>query len=459
MRPRKEVKGQDDLFRARLDQIIDMSHELVRLAATIDWRLADQKFGEVYSDGAGQPPLPTRLMAGASILKHTFNLSDEELVRRWIENPYFQYFCGMEFFCHKAPFDPSSLSRWRTRMGAERLEALLQESLSVAVRTKAIDVRDLSKVIVDTTVEEKAITFPTDAKLTNRAREKLVKLAKKHGLKLRQYYPRVGKLALMKHQRYAHAKQWKRAGRELRSLRTYLGRVMRDIERQIKGDGALNEIFRPMLFLAGRVHKQRRGERGKKVYSLHAPEVECIGKGKAHKPYEFGVKVSVATTVARSPGGQFVLAAKALPGNPYDGHTLSTVIPHVEAIVGNEVKRIIADKGYRGHGAPAPYDMRVYVSEQKRGVTRAIKRDLKRRSAVEPVIGHMKSDHRMDRNFLAHAEGDAANAVLAAVGYNFARLLAWLRRLLCALALARLGAIMLPRAASPLTSTAPPIAA
>lgn len=273
MRPREQVKGQDDLFRARLDQIIDMSHELVRLAATIDWRLADQKFGEVYSDGAGQPPLPTRLMAGASILKHTFNLSDEELVRRWIENPYFQHFCGMEFFCHKAPFDPSSLSRWRTRMGAERLEVLLQESLSVAVRTKAIDVRDLSKVIVDTTVEEKAITFPTDAKLTNRAREKLVKLAKKHGLKLRQYYPRVGKLALMKHQRYAHAKQWKRAGRELRSLRTYLGRVMRDIERQIKGDGALNEIFRQMLFLAGRVHKQRRGERGKKVYSLHAPEV------------------------------------------------------------------------------------------------------------------------------------------------------------------------------------------
>lgn len=150
-----------------------------------------------------------------------------------------------------------------------------------------------------------------------------------------------------------------------------------------------------------------------------------------------------------------MLAAKALPGNPYDGHTLSTVIPHVEAIVGNEVKRIIADKGYRGHGAPAPYDMRVYVSEQKRGVTRAIKRDLKRRSAVEPVIGHMKSDHRMDRNFLIGTEGDAANAVLAAVGYNFARLLAWLRRLLCALALARLGAIMLPRAASPLTSTAP----
>ena len=249
MRPREEAKGQNDLFRSRLDQIIDMGHELVRFGGLINWQRLDETFGEVYADGPGQPPLPTRLMAGASILKHTFNLSDEELARRWVENPYFQHFCGMEFFCHKAPFDPSSLSRWRSRMGSERLEALLQESLSVAVDVKAIDVRDLSKMIVDTTVQEKAITFPTDAKLTNRAREKLVKLAKKYGLKLRQGYPRVGKLALMKHQRYAHAKQFKRAGRELRRLRTYLGRVIRDIERQIKDKPALNVIFRPMLFL------------------------------------------------------------------------------------------------------------------------------------------------------------------------------------------------------------------
>jgi IS5 family transposase len=429
MRPREQSRGQDDLFRTRLDQIIDMKHELVRLAGAVSWPLLDQKLGDMYTDGPGQPPLPTRLMAGLSILKHTFDLSDEELERRWVENPYFQYFCGEEFFRHKAPFDRSSLSRWRTRMGEARLEILLQESLAVAVKTEAVEVKDLSKVIVDTTVQEKAVTFPTDAKLANRAREKLVKLASKHGLKLRQGYPRVGKLALMKHQRYAHAKQFKRARRELRRLKTLLGRVIRDIERKLKNAPWLEPIFRPLLFLAGRVHDQSRGQRGRKVYSLHAPEVECIGKGKAHKPYEFGVKVSIATTVAPSRGGQFVLAAKALPGSPYDGHTLSTVIPHIEQIVGNEVKRIIADKGYRGHGAPAPYDMRVFVSGQKRGVTRAIGRELKRRSAVEPVIGHLKSDHRMDRNFLIGSEGDAANAVLAAVGYNFARLLAWLKQL------------------------------
>ena len=450
MRPREQTRGQEDLFRSRLEQIINMKHALVRLGGQIDWRRIGDKLGEVYTDDPGQPPLPTRLMGGMAILKHMHNLSDDEVLLRWVENPYFQHFCGEEFFRHELPFERSSMTRWRQRMGAERLEVLLQESLAVAVKTEAIDVTDLAKVIVDTTVQEKAITFPTDAKLLNRAREKLVKLAKTHGLKLRQGYPRVGKLALIKYQRYAHAKQFKRARRQLRRLRTLLGRVMRDIERRVQGRPSLNQIFRPLLFLAGRVHAQERGQRGRKVYSLHAPEVECIGKGKAHKSYEFGVKVSVATTVAPSRGGQFVLAAKALPGNPYDGHTLSTVIPHLEAIIGNEIGRIIADKGYRGHGAPRPYDMRVYVSEQKRGVTRAIKRELKRRAAVEPVIGHMKSDHRMDRNYLIGSHGDAANAVLAAVGYNFARLIGWLRRLLCAL-------LPLLIAASPYRASAAPM--
>ncbi len=338
MRPREQSRGQDDLFRSRLDQIINMRHELVRLSLLIDWPLINRSLGEVYSDGPGQPPLPTRLMAGVAILKHTFNLSDEELVARWIENPYFQHFCGEEHFRHEAPFDRSSMTRWRHRMGEARLEVLLQESLAIAVKTDAVVVEDLSKVIVDTTVQEKAVTFPTDAKLLNRARVMLVKLANKHGLKLRQGYPKVGKLALMRYQRYAHAKQWKRARRELRRLKTFLGRVIRDIDRQVRSSPSLNTIFRPKLFLAQRVHTQERGQRGPKVYSIHAPEVECIGKGKAHKPYEFGVKVSVATTVAASPGGQFVLAAKSLPGSPYDGHTLSVVIPHVENIVGNELR-------------------------------------------------------------------------------------------------------------------------
>src|SRR5205807_882492 len=276
--------------------------------------------------------------------------------------------------------------------------------------------------------------------LLNRARERLVRLAAHVGVELRQSYARVGKLALIKHQHYAHAHQFKRANRSLRRLKTYLGRVIRDIGRRIDGDPELEEIFAQPLSLSRRVLAQDQRQRGPKVYSLHAPEVECIGKGKAHRPYEFGVKVSVATTAHRSKGGQFVTHIAALPGNPYDGHTLATVIPQMQALIGNVLDRCIADAGYRGHNAPPEYKFKVYTTGQKRRVTPQIKREFKRRAAIEPVIGHLKEHHRMGRNYLAHASGDATNAVLAAAGYNFRRLLAWLRflllRILIALGLA-----------------------
>ena len=178
------------------------------------------------------------------------------------------------------------------------------------------------------------------------------------------------------------------------------------------------------------MREQQQRQRGPKVYSLHAPEVECIGKGKAHRPYEFGVKVSVATTIGHAKGGQFVTHVKALPGNPYDGHTLASVIPDIEALIGNIIERLLADKGYRGHNAPPDYKFRVFLSGQRRGVTPKIKRELRRRAAVEPVIGHLKAEHRMGRNYLWFRRGDAANAVLAAAGYNFRRLIRWLRLLL-----------------------------
>jgi IS5 family transposase len=375
-------------------------------------------------------------MAGLAIIKHMHNLSDEALCERWVENPYYQYFCGEEFFQHQLVFDRSSLTRWRQRMGKERLQALLQESLAVATRTEAMKPTDLSRVIIDTTVQPKAVMFPTDAKLIHRALERLVRLAKKLGVDLRQSYRRVAKLALIRHQRYAHAKQFKRANRSLRKLKTYLGRTMRDIGRKIVGDNELHETFVRPLYLAERVLTQNRHQRGRKVYSLHAPEVECIGKGKAHKPYEFGVKVSVATTLRHSRGGQFVTHVAALPGNPYDGHTLATVIPAAQELIGNTIERIITDAGYRGHNAPPEYQFKVYTAGQKRRVTPQIKRDFKRRAAVEPVIGHLKEGHRMGRNHLAHSSGDAINAVLAAVGYNFHLLLRWLRRFLWHIVLA-----------------------
>ena len=255
-------------------------------------------------------------------------------------------------------------------------------------------------------------------------------------MRLRQSYVRVGKLALIKHQRYAHAKQFKRAGKALRSLRTQLGRVIRDIRRRLQAQPGLEGDFATQLALAERVLGQRQRQRGPKVYSLHAPEVECIGKGKAHKPYEFGVKVSVATPIGRCKGGQFVAHVKALPGAPYDGHTLGVVLPEIEREIGANLERIVADKGYRGHNATDKHRLKVFLSGQRRGITPQIKRELKRRAAVEPVIGHLKAEHRMGRNFLAHRTGDANNAVLAAAGYNFRRLLLWLALLLSAIRLA-----------------------
>ncbi len=231
--------------------------------------------------------------------------------------------------------------------------------------------------------------------------------------------------------RYTHAHQFKRARRMLKFLRTRLGRVIRDINRKIDGNAAQEERFRPLLILAGRVQAQDHRQRGPKVYSLHAPEVECIGKGKARAPYEFGCKVSIATPVTQPKGGQFVLHARALHGNPFDGHTLGPAIADIERMTGIEVKRGHVDKGYRGHGHP--HKFRIWISGQVRRTTAAIKREMKRRAAIEPVIGHVKAEHRMDRNYLKGREGDRINAILAAAGYNFSLLLRWLAELLRAL--------------------------
>jgi len=304
----------------------------------------------------------------------------------------------------------------------------LQESLSVAHRSGAIETKDLERVVVDTTVQEKAIAHPTDARLTHRAIEKLVDLAKREGVELRQSYLHVAKRAAIMVGRYTHAHQFKRARRELKFLRTRLGRIIRDIRRKIEGDPALEDRFGPLLDLAHRVRHQEQRQRGPKVYSLHAPEVECIGKGKARAPYEFGCKVSIATPATAPKGGQFVLHAKALHGNPYDGHTLGPVIADLEKLTGVAARRIHGDKGYRGHNYPDRF--KVWISGQVRRVTKAIRREMRRRAAVEPVIGHLKDDHRMRRNHLKGRDGDRINAVLAAAGYNFSLLRHWFKELL-----------------------------
>lgn len=414
---------QKDLFRPALDQIIDLSHPMVRLACHIDWAFIEARLGEVYSPGAGHPPLPIRLMAGLLIVKHMQSLSDEALCARFLDSPYVQFFCGEQVFRHDLPFDRSSLTRWRQRLGEERLSALLQESLSIAHKAGAMETRDLERVVLDTTVQPKAIAHPTDARLMHRALVKLVAMAKRSGVTLRQSYLRVAKRAAIMAGRYTHAHQFKRALRELRLLRSRLGRVVRDIDRRIVGNAAAKERLVPLLAVAKRVLIQNHKQRGPKVYALHAPEVECIGKGKARAPYEFGCKVSVATPATKPKGGQFVLHVKALHGNPFDGHTLGPMVAEMEKLTGVAAVRVHVDKGYRGHNHPNRF--KVWITGQVRRVTPTIKREMKRRAAVEPVIGHLKADHRMDRNHLKGRSGDAINALMAAVGYNFSLLLRW----------------------------------
>ena len=286
MRPReRQETGEQDLFRSRLDRIIDLTHALVKLSRAIDWRFLEAQFGSVYSDGPGCPPLPTRLMAGLALFKHMYDLSDEALCDGWIENPDLQFFCGEEFFQHRLPFDRSSLTRWRQRMGEAKLTALIQESLSVATRTEAMKPRDLARFVVDTTVQPKAVMFPTDAKLLNRARERLVRLAAHVGVELRQSYARVGKLALIKHQTLCpcpsvQARQQKPAqAQDLSGPRHPRHRATH--RRRSRARRNLRPTAEPLPARAG-ANTQR--QRGPKVYSLHAPEVECIGKGKAHRP-------------------------------------------------------------------------------------------------------------------------------------------------------------------------------
>ena len=443
MRPRKGPTDRpDDLFRARLDQIIDMGHELVRLAGKIDWKGIDERLAGQFSEN-GRPATETRFMVGLLLLKHSYKLSDEGVCERWAYDPYFQFFTGETFFQHKFPHERSGLSHWRKRLGDGMVEMLLTESLRVAHDTGALKAKDATRITVDTTVQPKNVAHPTDAKLMHKAINWLGRLAAEHGVVLRQSYKRVAKRAAVMAGRYAHAKQFNRQRRAVRFLRSRLGRLIRDIRRKIKGDEALEEVFAIPLSRADQVRRQRQRQRGWKLYSLHAPEVECIGKGKAHKPYEFGVKVSIATTNARSPGGQFVLHAKALPGNPYDGHTLADVIAETEAITGAEIQKIYVDKGYRGHDAHT-HKFKVYRSGQKRGVHGTIKRELKRRSAIEPVIGHLKSDGHLDRNYLAGRDGDHLNAVLTATGHNLRLILRWLTLLSRAISLAIVSTIRLP---------------
>ena len=422
MRPKSSnATPQGDLFRSRLESILNHRHELYRLAELIPWDTFDQEFGTLYAEKKGRPGIPIRLLVGLTYLGHAYGLSDEEVVRRWPENPYYQFFCGESYFQHNLPINPSTLSRWRKRIGENGAQFILKQTVSIGLRCKAVKESSLERVSVDTTVQCKAVRHPTDARLYNRSRERLVRLSMQHGLRLRQSYARLGPRAELKAGRYLHARQGKRAMREIKRLKTYLGRVYRDVVRKLEGRPDLVELFTDELNKAAQLLEQERTSKNK-LYSLHAPEVECIAKGKAHKKYEFGVKVSVATTNRDN----FVVGMFAEHGNPYDGHTLSKALQQVKEITGKVVERCYVDRGYRGHKVK---DTAVFISGRRRGLTPQMRRELKRRSAIEPVIGHMKAEGKLDRNYLAGELGDKINALLCGAGHNIRIILRRLREI------------------------------
>jgi IS5 family transposase len=368
MARKKSPMRSDELFRSQLDNMIDMDHPLIKLAGLIDWSRFDEAYGRFYTQ-KGRPALPTRLMAGLHLLKHMDGLSDEAVCARWVENPYWQYFCGEQFFRLKLPLDRSSMTRWRGRI-------------------------------------------------------------RRDGVKLRQSFLRVAKHGHREVSRLIYGRGHKQAMRWVRKMRTWLGRLDRDIGRKIAGDTLLERVFAVARERTGRILAQRAGDTHK-LYAFHAPEVECIAKGKARSRYEFGVKTSIAVTNARTAGGQFIVGMQSLPGNPYDGHTLTGQIEQVERLTGVAVQRAYVDRGYRGHKHSGK--AKVYIAHTRGISSPTIKRELKRRNAIEPIIGHTKADGLLERNHLAGATGDAINALLVAAGHNLRLLVAWLAMLLRAL--------------------------
>jgi len=451
----------DDFFRSRLDQMIDLRHPLAVLAQRMPWSQIEaalaptlahkDRAGTVVADAdlfgpsaqlvgagvsaAGRPRLSIRLMASLLYLKHAFNLSDEELVERWAENVQWQYFSGNEYYEPRPPCDATQIGRFRRAIGEAGIEELLKATIDTAVAMKTVRPNDFERVIVDSTVQEKAIAFPTDSRLLEIARHKVVTAAKAAGIALKQTFAREGKTLRRRAGGYAHARQYKRLRRVLKRQRTVLGIILREIRRKLETatteSGFTVRRLQTVMERAERIRKQQRKDKNK-LYAMHAPEVECIGKGKARQPYEFGVKASIAVTHRRG----LIVGARTFPGNPYDGHILAAQLEQTSILledVGRTPKQVVVDLGYRGVDADNP-GVEILHRGRFKSMTSLQRRWLKRRQAIEPAIGHLKADHRMNRCWLAGSLGDALHAVRCAAGYN----LRWLLRAVARGRIARL---------------------
>jgi IS5 family transposase len=422
MRGSSPIQNQRDIFAPLLTDFLNPGHELFQLAEKIPWKQIEAEFTPYYSQ-VGQPAEPIRLMVGLLLLKRLYNLGDETVVAEWVSNPYYQYFCGEARFQWRPPCDPSDLVHFRHRIGQEGCEFLF----GISVKLHHPSQNQTRIVRVDTSAQEKNITYPTDAKLCYKAAGQLWKIAEAEGVQLRQSYRRT--LKQLKRQAWFghHPRRAKKARAALRKMKTRVGRLLRDLERKLPDDR--REAHTPMLELCGKVIRQQRKDKNK-IYSLHEPAVACIAKGKAGKKYEFGSKVSLAITT-----NGVIVGVKNFPGNPHDGDTLAPTLEHMEAILKRRPELAVVDRGYRGKRRVKT--TRIIVPGQDKPKSEWEKRKLRKlcrsRAGIEPIIGHVKSDCRMQRNYLSGQVGDELNALLAATGFNLRKLLRQYRKILLSL--------------------------
>jgi IS5 family transposase len=440
----------DDFFRSRIDHMIDLSHPLAVLASRMPWQQIEASVAHLFSRkghagvpmpdldlfgeqvvqrkgacNAGRPRVPLRIMISLLYLKHAFNESDEGVVERWRDTPRWQYFSGQAYYEDRLPCDATTLVKFRQLLGEEGVEELLAQTINVAVELKLIQAQALNRVIVDSTVQHKAIAHPTDSRLLETARIKLVAAAKGAGIDLKQTFAKEGRHLSRKAGRYAHARQFKRMQRAIKRQRTIVGRLQREIERKAGGIGAaVREALDKAQRIVAQTGQRKMADGQPKLYAWHAPEVDCISKGKARQPYEFGVKVGIASTLR----GNLIVGARAFHGNPYDGHTLAEQLEQATILMQDRAVRpeaAFVDLGYRGVEADNP-DVHIVHRGKSKRISAQERRQLKRRQAIEPIIGHLKADHRMDRCHLKGEVGDRLHAVLCAAGYN----LRWLLRMI-----------------------------
>ena len=400
---------QRDLFAPLLTDFIDKRHELVLLAERIEWKEFDKEFANLYSS-RGRSSMPLRLMIGSLLLKHLYDLGDETLAKEWVMNPYMQYFCGEDKFKHEYPCDPSDLVHFRNRIGEEGAALIMKRSVTIHGKNAL-----RSMVLSDTTVQENNTTFPTDSKMAKKVIDKCNAIAQKQNVEQRQTYTRTSKQLLRDTHNSKHPKRAKRAKKAAKKLRVLAGRQLRELIRKLPSEKL--EEYKQEIELMQRAITQQRHDTNK-VYSLHKPETACIAKGKSHKQYEFGNKVGLVACAKTL----VITAIQAFAGNPHDSKTIAPLLKKVKDNTATLPKELIYDRGGKGAkeidgvliSIPAPpkkTDSK-YEKNKKR-------KKFRRRAAIEPLIGHLKTDHRMDKNYLFGMEGAQINALLSAAAWNF----------------------------------------